>query len=133
MNTVLSRSITTAVVAAALTAPLALASPAFAQGGGGTSVRSSGHCSGGGAFELKAKHDDGRIEVEYEVDTNRAGQAWHVRLRDNGVTVFSGTATTAAPSGSFTVHRSIANRAGSDTIRAKATFGDRTCGGVVTL
>ena len=133
MSTVLSRSITTAVAAVALAAPLALASPAVAESGGHPSVRSSGACSGGGTFELKAKHDDGRIEVEYEVDTNRAGQAWHVRLTDNGRTVFSGTRTTKAPSGSFTIHRSVANRAGSDTIRAKATFDTRSCGGKVTL
>ena len=132
MNTVLSRSITTAVTVVALTAPLALAGPAAARGGG-TAVRSSGSCTGGGVFELKAKHDDGRIEVEYEVDTNRAGQAWHVRLTDNGVAVFSGTATTTAPSGSFTVRRLIADRAGADTIRAAATFGTRSCGGTVTV
>jgi hypothetical protein len=132
MNTVLSRSITTAVAVAAMTAPLMLAGPASAKGGG-TAVRSSGSCSGGGVFELKAKHDDGRIEVEYEVDTNRAGQAWHVQLTDNGVAVFSGTATTVAPSGSFTVRRLVADRVGADTIRAAATFGTRSCGGAVTL
>jgi hypothetical protein len=132
MNTVFSRSITTAVAVAAMTVPLAFAGPASAKGGG-DAVRSTGSCSGGGVFELKAKHDDGRIEVEYEVDTNRAGQAWHVRLTDNGVSVFSGTATTVAPSGSFTVHRLIPNRAGTDTIRAAATFGTRSCAGVVTL
>ena len=27
---------------------------------------------------LKVKHDDGRIEVEFEVDQNRNGVAWHV-------------------------------------------------------
>jgi hypothetical protein len=133
MNTVLSRSITTAVAVAAHAAPLVLAGPASAQGGGGTDVRSTGTCSGGGVFELKAKADDGRIEIEYEVDTNRAGQVWNVRLNDNGVTVFSGTATTIAPSGSFTLRRMIPNRAGADTIRATATLGARICGGVVTL
>jgi hypothetical protein len=133
MNRILSRSITTAVATAALAAPLVLAGPASAQGGGSRAVRSSGHCVGGGIFELKAKHDDGRIEVEYEVDTNRAGQAWHVRLTDNGHVLFSGTRKTVAPSGSFTVRRLVANRAGADTIRASATFGSRTCGGKVTV
>jgi hypothetical protein len=132
MNTNVSRSITTAVAVAAMTVPLAFAGPALAKGGS-TAVRSTGSCSGGGVFELKAKHDDGRIEAEYEVDTNRAGQAWHVRLTDNGASVFSGTATTVAPSGSFTVRRLIANRTGADTIRATATFGTRSCGGSVTL
>ncbi len=132
MNTALSRSITAAAAVAALSAPLAFAGPASARGGG-DAVRSSGSCSGGGVFELKAKHDDGRIEVEFEVDTNRAGQAWHVHVTDNGVRVFSGTATTVAPSGSFTIRRLITDRAGADTIRATATFGTRSCAGVVTL
>lgn len=133
MNPILSRSIGTAVAAVTLTAPLLLAGPASARGGG-DAVRNSGSCVGGGVFELKAKHDDGRIEVEYEVDTNRAGQAWHYRITDNGVLVASGTATTVAPSGSFTVHRLVANRAGTDTIRASATLGTtRSCGGVVRV
>jgi hypothetical protein len=132
MNTFVTRSITTAVAAVAVIAPVAMAAPASASGGGG--VRVSGSCTGGGVFELKAKHDDGRIEVEYEVDTNRAGQVWSVRLTDNGVTVFSGTAKTIAPSGSFTVRRSIANRAGTDTIRARATLGTtHSCGGTVAV
>jgi hypothetical protein len=133
MNTILSRSLTTAVAAAALAAPLAFAAPASASHGGGTAIRNSGHCVGGGVFELKAKHDDGRIEVEYEIDTNRAGQSWHYKLTDNGVLVASGTAKTLAPSGSFTVHRSIKNRVGKDTIRARGTFGSRSCGGTVGL
>jgi hypothetical protein len=48
-------------------------------------------------FELKGKHDDGRIDVGYEVDTNRAGDACDVRLTDKGVTVLTRTATTSAP------------------------------------
>src|SRR5262252_162810 len=65
--------ITTAALVAGLTAPLlATATPAFASGGGGVSA--SGACTNGGHFELKAKHDDGRIEMEYQVDSNRAGQ-----------------------------------------------------------
>jgi hypothetical protein len=133
MNTVLYRSIATAIAVAAMAAPLASVGPASASGGGNTAGRSSGQCVGGGGFELKAKHDDARIEIEYEVDTNRAGQVWHVSLTDNRVTVFSGTATTVAPSGSFTVRRLIANGVGPDTIRAAATLGGRSCGGIATL
>jgi hypothetical protein len=123
----------TATIAAGLAAPLLVAAaPASAQGGGG-GVRSHGACVHGGTFTLKAKHDDGRIEMEYEVDTNVAGQVWAARIRDNGVLVVSRNATTAAPSGSFTIAKHIANRAGADTIRASATFKAHTCGGKVTL
>jgi hypothetical protein len=122
----------TAAVAVSLTAPLvASATPAFASGGGG--VSSSGACTNGGHFKLKAKHDDGAIEMEYQVDSNRAGQVWAVRITDNGTVVVSRNATTAGPSGSFTIRKVIANRPGPDKIRAHATFKNHTCGGAVTL
>jgi hypothetical protein len=128
-----TRFLTTATLAVGLAAPLLVAAaPASAQGGGG-GVVSHGACANGGSSTLKAKHDDGRIELEYEVDSNVAGQVWAVRIRDNGVLVVSRQATTAAPSGSFTVAKRIANRAGSDTIHAHATFKAHTCRGSVTL
>ena len=94
--------------------------PASAKGGGGD-VRVAGRCTARSTSKLKVKHDDGRIEAELEVDSNRVGQRWNVRLTDQGVQVFSGTATTTAPSGSFEVERRIANRAGVDVVRATAT------------
>src|SRR5215831_19324609 len=124
--------LTPAALTAGLTAPtLAAAAPAFASGGGG--VSSSGACTNGGHFKLKAKHDDGAIEMEYQVDSNRAGQRWAVRITDNGAVVVSRHATTAGRSGSFTIRKVIANRPGSDKIHARATFQDHTCGGTVTL
>ena len=36
-------------------------------------------------------------------------------------------------SGSFTIRKVIANRPGPDKIHARATFGNHTCGGAVTL
>src|SRR5215472_15671007 len=124
--------LTTAALTAGLTAPLLVAAaPAFASGGGG--VSSSGACTNGGHFELKAKHDDGAIEMEYEVDSNRAGQVWAVRITDNGAVVVSRHATTAGPSGSFTIRKVIADRLGPDKIHARATFMNHTCGGTVSL
>jgi hypothetical protein len=121
--------------AAIMTAPVvAAATPAFASGGGGgAGVTASGACTNGGHFKLKAKHDDGKIELEYQVDSNRAGQVWAVRITDNGAVVVSRNATTAGPSGSFTIQKKIKNRAGSDKIKAHATFKNRTCKGAVTL
>ncbi|MGL5908815.1 MAG: hypothetical protein ACRCZP_02365, partial [Phycicoccus sp.] len=86
----------------------------------GPEVRTSGACSQGATWKLKAKADDGRLEVELEVDSNRVGQVWSWSMRDNGVAVASGSATTVAPSGSFEVERRVANRAGADTITAVA-------------
>src|SRR4029077_1317623 len=91
---------------------VATATPAFASGGGGGhGVTNSGACTNGGHFKLKAKHDDGRIQLEYEVDSNRAGQVWAVRITDNGAVVVSRNATTAGASGSFTVWEDSAERA----------------------
>lgn len=136
MNNIITRSLSTAAVLAAFAAPVAFAGPALASGGSGGSgggVTSTGACVGGGAFKLKAKHDNALIQVEYEVDTNRVGQSWAVKLTDNGATIFSGTVKTTAPSGSFTVRKTTANRAGTDTVRAHAVMGTHSCGGLVTL
>ena len=123
----------TAAITVGLTAPLvAAASPAFASGGGG-GVSSSGACTNGGHFELKAKHHDTGIEMEYQVDANHAGQVWAVRITDNGKVVVSRHATTAGPSGSFTIRKVIADQPGLDKIHARATFMNQTCGGAVTL
>jgi predicted mannosyl-3-phosphoglycerate phosphatase (HAD superfamily) len=114
---------------------LAVAAPAHAQGGGDQGVERQGSCSAGAQWKLKAKHDDGRIETEFEVDSNRVGQRWVVRIADNGVLVFRGARLTHVPSGSFTVERRIANRRGADHIRAVARqprTGQR-CVGTVTL
>lgn len=119
------------VVAAAL--PLALASPASAKGGGG--VSNHGTCSGGSTtWKLKAKSEDGgKLEVEFEIDSNHVGQTWAVRLSDNGHQFFAGDRTTKGPSGSFTVHRLTNNRLGSDVIRGRATRGSHVCAASVTF
>lgn len=95
----------------------------------------SGRCSAGTEWKLEAKSDDGRLEVEFELDSNRTGQRWSVRIRDNGVRVFAGTRTTKAPSGSFGVERRIVDRAGTDRIAVSATnvkTGEH-CRGAVTF
>jgi hypothetical protein len=99
-----------------------------AHAAGGTGVTRHGTCAGGGAtYTLKAKIDDGLVQVEWEVDSNHAGQSWTVRLRHDGDLFFSGHRTTQAPSGSFTVRRSTANRAGGDVIRARSVHGQTDC------
>lgn len=70
-----------------------------------------------------------------EVDSNVVGQTWAVRVLDNGTQVVSATATTVAPSGSFTVSRRVANRAGNDRFVATATNArtGETCRAALTL
>ena len=79
-----------------------------------------GACSGASDWKLKLSEEDGRIEVEYEVDQNRVGDTWRVRIRHDDDLVFAGARTTAAPSGSFEVELLQRNRAGDDVFRARA-------------
>ena len=114
------RTLTAAALSTALLVVGApLASSAVAKGGDDRVVR-TGSCSGTADWKLKAKSDNGRIEVEWEVDSNHAGQTWRVRVRDDGVLVVKTRATTGGASGSFSVQRSIANRAGADSIVARS-------------
>jgi hypothetical protein len=89
--------------------------------GGSRDKRVAGRCTGSSTAKIKAKPDDGRLEVEFEVDQNRNGVPWRVTIRRNGNVAVRTTATTRAPSGSFSVERRIANGRGSDRISARAT------------
>lgn len=84
-------------------------------------VIARGHCSGASVWKLKLSPEDGRIEVEFQVDQNRNDRLWRVSLTHNGTTVWRGSRYTRAPSGSFTVRRVLTNRAGADRIVARAT------------
>jgi hypothetical protein len=119
------------VAAAALSA----AGTASARGGGSEPTIKSGSCSGSANWKLKAKLDDGRLETEFEVDQNRVGRRWRVKIRRNGVLVFDRIRTTMAPSGSFEVRRRLGNAAGPDRIVATATAlaTGQTCRGIVTI
>jgi hypothetical protein len=79
-------------------------------------IRHAGECTGGSTSKIKVKPDDGGLEVEFEVDQNRNGVKWKAKIKDNSDVVFRGSARTHAPSGSFSIERRIANRAGTDTI-----------------
>jgi hypothetical protein len=115
-----------AVFAAVL---VAFASTAAAKDGrGDRGVVQRGQCSAASHSKLKAKRDDSRLETEFEVDQNRAGQRWRVTITRNGSTVFRGIRTTQERSGSFEVERLLAGGAGSHIVAtAKALNGGETC------
>ena len=116
-------SISLAVLA--LAALTLAAVPAAAKDGG--DVRVSGVCTQSTTSKLKLSPEDGRIEVELEVDQNRNGVRWNVLLYRNGKLVASTNATTRGPSGSFEVRRVLA-RAGATTritAVAKRASGER--------
>lgn len=83
-------------------------------------IRVAGRCTGGSTSKLKVKHDDGRIEAEFEVDQNRSGVTWNVQVRRNGAVAFTTRATTRGRSGSFSVERKIADGPGRDRVTARA-------------
>jgi hypothetical protein len=106
------------VIAAMLVASLAaVAGPVAAKDG---DVIRRGQCTGASTWKLKLSPENGRIEVEFQVDQNRNGRPWNVRLVDNGTLVWSGLRYTQAPSGAFTVRRLVTNRAGLDRFVARA-------------
>lgn len=74
----------------------------------------AGTCSGSTRWEIQAGPDDGRMEVEAEIDSNRAGQTWRWTLKRDGAVVDRGASTTRGPSGSFDVERRVADRRGTD-------------------
>ena len=63
-------------------------------------VLARGSCTGASSAKLKLSPENGRIEVEFEVDQNRNGVRWNVVLTRNGVRVASLSRVTRGPSGS---------------------------------
>ena len=121
---------TTVGILATTTLCLGTAGPALAND---DDVIRRGSCTGATDWKLKASPEDGRIEVEGEVDSNRNGQTWRWRIRHNGSLSAQGTATTQPPSGSFEVRRVLVDAPGTDTIafRARNPRTDEVCRGVL--
>ncbi len=120
----LKRQVVLVATLTAALAALALGSPALAKDG---DILVRGSCTGASASKLKLSEENGRIEVEFEVDQNRNGVAWAIVLERNGDRVARLTRTTRAPSGSFEARRVVANGAGADVIRARATRRGESC------
>ena len=128
MNTT-KKLVSVALLAAATAIP---ALPAVAKDG---DVIRRGGCSGATSWKLKASPENGRIEVEGEIDSNRIGQTWDWRLMHNGSLSARGTATTSGPSGSFEVRRVVVNLAGPDNLvfRASNPRSGEVCRGSLTF
>jgi hypothetical protein len=94
-----------------------------------------GSCSGSTDWKLKLSEEDGRIEVEFEVDQNQNGRTWDVKLKRNGSTFWTGQRTTQPPSGSFEVRKVTSDGAGADQIVARATYAasGEVCRGTATF
>jgi len=124
------RSVLLTIVSVTALALLALGSPAFAKDG---DVLVRGTCTGKSTSKLKLRTENGRIEVEFEVDQNRNGIKWNVVLTRDSVRVAQLARVTQSPSGSFEVRRLVANPAGADVIRATAHRAGETCSARATF
>jgi hypothetical protein len=122
------RAANTALIALLAASVVALPASAIAKGGGGTGdVLKVGSCTASSSAKLKLSPDNGRLEVEFEVDQNRNGVRWNWTMKRAGTKLAGGSAVTKAPSGSFEVRRLVSNRSGTDTIVATATRGRERC------
>jgi hypothetical protein len=122
----------TTAVAIAVASCIAMSAPAQARG---TDKIRVGHCTGASQTKIKVGAEDGRLEVEGQVDSNRNGQSWNWRIVHNYSVSARGTRTTAAPSGAFTVRRTVVNLRGTDILTFRATnphTGER-CGASVSF
>jgi hypothetical protein len=113
-------------LAVALMVPAALAAVPVALAKDGD-VRRAGRCSAASTSKIKLSEENGRIEIEFEVDQNRGGVRWNVVLRKNGTVIRRASRVTRAPSGSFELRALTANRAGADRIAATATRAGERC------
>lgn len=91
----------------------------------------AGNCSRAADWKLKLSPENGRIEMEFQVDANARGQRWRVAVWHGGRRIERDVFRTHGRSGSFTVRRVLNNTAGADNARARAIRfgGGQTCRG----
>ena len=119
----------------ALVAAFGLLVPAGIAAAGQNDVIREGSCVNASDWKLKVSPEDGRLEVEFEVDQNVTGDRWRVRIRHDGDLVFRGTRTTRGASGSFDVRIVENDTSGTDVFRARARnlSTDEVCVGRATF
>jgi hypothetical protein len=110
---------TTAFVTSVLVATTLMAAPLATSAKDGDIIR-TGACTMSSDWKLKLSPENGRIEVEFEVDQNRNGQKWNVKLKRNGNVFWRGARFTQPPSGSFEVRKLTRDGAGTERIVARA-------------
>lgn len=99
----------------------------------GDQARVNGTCGGGATSELRLDARNGRIRVEFEVDSDRGGERWRVVVAHERRVAWRGSARTRS-NGSFRIRRSIPDFDGADqvTVRASGPRGN-TCTATAVL
>jgi hypothetical protein len=124
----------------ALTAMSIVVMPAAARHGAddgrnsGVEREKHGVCSGRGDWELELEKEDGRIEVKVQVDGDRAGRLWSIRIHHDGTLVTS-ILRRANDRGRIIVERDRANHQGADTFRFRAVdqVSGQVCAGSLSI
>lgn len=121
----------TAFITSVLVATTLVAAPLTTSAKDGDVIR-RGECTARSDWKLKLSPENGRIEVEFEVDQNRNGHKWNIKMKRNGNVFWRGARTTKAPSGSFEVRRLTRNGAGTEkvVVRARNPRTGEVCRGV---
>jgi hypothetical protein len=119
----------------ALVTTFVLLVPAGIAAAGENDVIREGSCTDASNWKLKVSPEDGRLEVEFEVDQNVSGDRWRVRIRHDGDLAFRGIRTTRGASGSFEARIVENDTAGTDAFRARARnlSTDEVCVGRATF
>jgi hypothetical protein len=113
---------------------LVLASQAAADGGHDTDVRVKGSCTGSTTSELRVRTQDGRLQIEFRIDTKRRYRAWSlVILRERRI-VFRRTVRAGSGGHAVDVRRTIDDWPGTDAIVARASArGGQSCVATVAV
>ena len=121
----------TALLTSVLVATTLVAAPMTTSAKDGDVIR-RGDCTARSDWKLKLSPENGRIEVEFEVDQNRNGHKWNIKMKRNGKVFWRGARTTRPPSGSFEVRRLARNgaRAEKIVVRARNARTGEVCRGV---
>lgn len=126
------KNVTRVIVGAALLGLLAFAATPVASAKDGD-VRAVGSCTKSTTSKIKLSEENGRIEVEFEVDQNRNGVTWSVAIRQRGQVVRRLVRVTRGPSGSFEARVVLPNGPGADRIAATATRRGESCAAAATF
>ena len=119
-------SVTRLIVGTVLVGLLAVAATPVASAKRGD-VLTVGSCTESATSKIKLSEENGRIEVEFEVDQNRTGVSWSVAIRHRGQVVRRLVRVTRGPSGSFEARVVVPNGPGADRIAATAIRRGETC------
>lgn len=74
-----------------------------------------GDCSKSSTWKLELETDDGKIEIDFDGYTAKAGKNWKYKVKQNGVVRHQGK-TVSERDGDVDVDKKVSNRSGTDTI-----------------